>query len=174
MAAAVAGRTLRSSGDLIGAEALQNEAAATFHDAGFPWGESDTVGELALIARDRGDARQAFSRFAETLRLRHAIGANIGIASGLVGIAELARRAGSLDEAARLFGAASAHVDRYGYTPLSRSRALHGISLDEVSEAIAVERFAQGWDAGRMLSTDQAVTEAIALSGFCGGGVERS
>jgi hypothetical protein len=50
-----------------------------------------------------------------------------------------------------------------------RARALHGLSLDEVREAIGAERFASGWDAGRMLTTDQAVIGAIVLAHHIGG-----
>ena len=85
-------------------------------------------------------------------------------------MADLARRAGYPDAAARLFGAASAHVDRFGFAPLSRSRSMRGLSLDQAREAIGEERFARGWEAGLGLTTDEAVAEAIALAEqLCGG-----
>src|SRR4029453_7508994 len=89
-----AGRALYSSGDLQAAETMQNEALATFHRVGERWGESDAVGELAIIARDRGDSRRAAALYAEVLRMRYQMGGNVGIATGLVGGAELTRRAG--------------------------------------------------------------------------------
>jgi len=159
-----AGRALYSSGDLQAAEAMQNEALATFRRVGERWGESDAIGELAIIARDRGDSARAAAHYAEALRMRHQMGGNAGIATGLVGVADLARRAGYPDAAARLFGAASAHVDRFGFAPLHRSRSMRGLSLDQAREAIGEERFARGWDAGLGLTTDEAVAEAIALA----------
>jgi hypothetical protein len=69
-----------------------------------------------------------------------------------------------LEAAARLLGAEETFRTVFGsvgwgVTPLLRERTRRGL-LEQLGE----ERFARAWEAGRILSTEQVIGEALALA----------
>jgi predicted ATPase/transcriptional regulator with XRE-family HTH domain len=158
------GAALSHTGDLDGAKAALEEALTLFRGVGGAWGESSTLMSLAEVARAEGNLRRAARLHAESLRLRGDAGALAGIYNDLVGIAEIAQAMGYADLAARLLGAEDAQGAVFGsvgwgVTPLRRER-----TWQNLVEELGGERFAEAWDAGRALSTEQAIAEALALA----------
>jgi DNA-binding CsgD family transcriptional regulator len=95
----------------------------------------------------------------------------VGVYNDVVSLAGLGGDLGYLDAAARLLGAEEAYRDitsygGFGDTPIIReqTRQLLAARLDSRQRTRA-------WDAGRSLSTEQAVAEAISLAETLAAGV---
>jgi tetratricopeptide (TPR) repeat protein len=152
------------TGDLDGATSSLEEALALFRGCGGVWGECDTLGILAALARARGDLAAAARLHADSLRLRRDAGLLADVYIDLVGITELAHDMGHAEAAARLLGAEDAYSTRFGYVgigilPMVREKMRHALT-----EQLGNERFTEAWAAGSALSAEQAVDEALALA----------
>ncbi len=113
----------------------------------------------ALITRAEGDAEHAEGRAHEALSIQSAGGYQIGIVRSLEFLADVARSAESLREAARLFAAADTMRAQMGY-------ARRPIDLEPFEAALSSlraglgERFDEAWEEGAALSVDEAVAYA--------------
>jgi hypothetical protein len=119
---------------------------------------------LAGVARAEGSLARAARLHADSLRLRHDAGVMAEAFDDLVGMAEIAQRMGYLEPAAQLLGAEDTYHTLYGsvgwgVTPVRREKTRQAL-IDQLGE----ERFAQAWEAGRVLSTEEVIAEALALA----------
>lgn len=156
------GQVALDRGDLDLAASALDETLALYRELGDSRHIAITLTKLALVAEARGDAVEAGRLCRESLRLRRDLGDKDGIVTAIERLAGVATLAGHGQRAARLLGAASAQREIIG-SPLSpdeghyiervRSRAL--ASLDAV-------RFVHAWEAGRLLSLEQAIEMALA------------
>ena len=140
------------------------EALAHFRGLDSEWGQADVLMLLAGVARTEGDLGRACRLHAESLRLRRAYGEMIGIYDDLVGLAATALTLGHFDASARLLGADEAFCARsgyqgYGVTPEVREETRQALVL-----GLGDAPFRRAWDAGRALSTEEAMAEALAVA----------
>jgi hypothetical protein len=149
---------------LDGATAPLHEALALFRGCGGVWGECDTLGILAALARARGDLVAAARLYAESLRLRRDAGLLADVYIDLVGITELAHDMGQAKAAARLLGAEDAYSTRFGSVGSMPMPMVREEMRDALAEHLGDEGFTEAWDAGSALSPEQAVDEALALT----------
>ncbi len=152
------------TGDLHGATSALEEALALFHGVGGVWGESNALMNLAGVARAEGSLEQAARLHADSLRLRRDAGVLAEAFDDLVGIAEIAQALGHAAPAARLLGADDTYRTVYGsvgwgITPMRREQTRRAL-VERLGDA----QFRQDWDAGRVLSTEQAIAEALELA----------
>jgi predicted ATPase len=151
-------------GDAAGAAPLFERSVALYRLLGERRTTAWPLAQLALLeARERGDFTRAWALLREGLRVWQEHGDLPGLARGLLLGAAVAALQGPPDRAARLAGAAQ------------RALAEHGVGLDPVARAtierqlaaleaeLADESARTAWEAGRALSTDQALTELGAL-----------
>ncbi len=160
----VLGSALWHTGDLHGSRSALDEALALFRGVGGVWGESNALMNLAGLARAAGSLARAARLHADSLRLRSDAGVLVEVFDDLVGIAEIAHLMGHDEPAARLLGADDTYRTVYGsvgwgITPKRREQTRRGL-VEHLGDA----RFRQAWDAGRALSTEQAIAEALVLA----------
>ena len=160
----VLGNARRKSGYLEEATSALEEALTLFRGVGGAWGESNILMNLARIARVQDHLARAVGLYANALTVRHDAGVLADAFDDLVGIAEIAHAMGSWEPAARLLGAEESYRAVFGsvgwgVTPMLRDRTHQALR-----EQLGDERFARAWDAGRALSTEQAMAEALTLA----------
>jgi tetratricopeptide (TPR) repeat protein len=117
---------------------------------------------LAELALQRGDLAGAAAHYAESLRLVVKQSERWWIAHCLVGFAQLAAAHGQLGRAVRLSGAAAAFFDALAVPPAFAGRAAFERMLTGWRAELDEETFAAEWAAGRALSLEQAIAEAVA------------
>lgn len=139
------------------AETLFSEGHALFRQLGDAERTAWTLHGLGCVQLRRGDTAQAATSFTESLTLRKAQGNRANIAQSLIGLAGVAVRSGEPERAARWYGAVDALRDANDAADEDEQRTLALIraALDEAT-------FAAAWEAGRMLSIEQAIAEALA------------
>ena len=160
----ILGSALRDTGDLHGATAALEEALTLFRGVGGVSGEANVLMNLAGVARAEGSPARAARLHADALRLRRDAGMLTDAYDDLVGIAEVAQMMGYLEPAARLLGAEESYGTVFGsvgwgVTPVRRERTRRA-----VMEQLGDERFRKLWDAGRALSIQEAIDEALVLA----------
>jgi hypothetical protein len=111
----------------------------------------------ARLARARGDLVAAETIGLEALSTAVAVSAQCRLTDALEGLAGVATEAGSLQEAARLFGAGNALRESTGYARCVSQRDHDVASL---RKALGNEVFESAFDQGQALSLDGAVAYA--------------
>jgi predicted ATPase/transcriptional regulator with XRE-family HTH domain len=154
----------RHAGDPHAARSALEEALTLFQGLGGAWGESNTLKRLAQAARAEGHLSRAARLHADALRVRRDAGMLTEAYDDLVGIAEIAHVLGFEEPAARLLGAEETYHTMFGtagwgITPIRREQ-----TRQAVIEQLGQERFQRAWDAGRALSSDDVITEALVLA----------
>jgi predicted ATPase/DNA-binding XRE family transcriptional regulator len=152
------------TGDLHGATAALEEALTLFRGVGGVWGEANTLMNLAGVARAEGSPARAVRLHADALRLRRDAGVLMDAYDDLVGIAEIAQIMGCVEPAARLLGAEDTYRTAFGsagwgVTPVRREQ-----TRQAVLEQLGHEQFRKLRDAGRALSIEEAIDEALVLA----------
>jgi non-specific serine/threonine protein kinase len=118
-----------------------------------------------LIAQQSGQSDVALGRYQEGLRLAKGKGHQRWIPALTESVAVIAVTNHQPHLAVRLFGAATALRERSGFqsrNPAERATFEPGITA--AREALGEKPFADGWEEGRALSSDQAIAEALSLS----------
>lgn len=152
------------------AVAMGDEAGARLHlDAviGGPWTKNTKplvaraiyqLGEMARAHRNHDEATTLHRR---ALRMRVANGDRAGIPDSIEALAAVATRAGRLQHAARLVGAAQTLRDARGYARWPPSEPGYEALLTEVRRRLGDSRFRDMWVAGTEMSVGQAVARAL-------------
>jgi DNA-binding CsgD family transcriptional regulator len=118
---------------------------------------------LGLAATDLGDVERASAVFHESLTLAAAKD-NLGnIIDGIECVARLAAVTGQAEQAARLFGAGEALREELVFPLSPVDRAYHEPIVQELRAALGEAGFAATWAAGRALSHEDALAEALAV-----------
>ncbi|HEX6655419.1 MAG TPA: tetratricopeptide repeat protein, partial [Candidatus Limnocylindria bacterium] len=158
-------------------EALVGESLILFRELGDPRGIALLLGVLGNVAMARGDHEQARTRYAESLHLRQEIRDSGGIAECLEGLAaatvlghtlaggaagEQPEQDGPVARAVRLFGAAEALRDAVGAPVPLFYRAAYDRAVAAARAGASDAAFATAWAAGRQLTVEDAITEALA------------
>lgn len=149
-------------GDYARALALAEEAAANSRDsldAGAIATPLVGVGQAAIAL---ADGERAVAALRESLSLSRKAGFGIGVADALAGFANVAVHAGDPDRAARLLGAVETMLAELG-SPRVLHHAMHERTLAAARTTTRESAFAAAFAAGRALSTEQAVAEALDL-----------
>jgi tetratricopeptide (TPR) repeat protein len=152
-------------GDSERAMALVEEALALNRELGLTVGTTITLIYVGVVACEQGDVRRAAEAYAEALALASEQGARQGIARGLIGVASLVTFQGRHTSAARLFGAGDALCAALGYRFGLPERAQYNRARAAAKRELGDERFTAIWETGRGLPAEEAVNEALALTG---------
>jgi predicted ATPase/DNA-binding XRE family transcriptional regulator len=162
---AALGRIRFHLGDLAAATAALDEALALFQWCGGVWGECDTLIYLAGLARARGDLERAARLYADSLRLRRDSGLLADVYMDLLGVIELAHSMSDGEAAARLLGAENTYCTALGYVGIGEGVVRRREPTRQaLLEQLGDERFRRAWDAGRALSIEEAIDEALILA----------
>jgi predicted ATPase/class 3 adenylate cyclase len=158
------GRIAYVQGDLVRALRLFEESLALFRDLDYRDGVAQVLLDLARVARVQGDHNVAAERFAESLVLCREVENARDTVYCLAGLASIAAASGQPERAARLFGVAEALRESAGILlpPVQRADYEHDVTAAraQLNEAT----FAAAWAAGRALSVEQAIAEALRVA----------
>lgn len=121
---------------------------------------------LGSCAREKGDHVRAAVLFAEGLALASVAGRPLkaAISIFLRDLAALAATEGDAESAARLFGAVDADHERQGSRRLRREQAWYDQIIAPARARLSPQAFTAAWEAGGRMSTEAAVTEALAIA----------
>jgi predicted ATPase/class 3 adenylate cyclase len=155
------GAIAEATGDLDSATAYLEESLAIDRQMGNLPGIADSLGNIAGVISPSGDFARAAALDAEALAIRRDLGDQMSIAYSLEGIASTASRAGHLEAASRLFGAAERLREAIGAPLPSTEHARYEQAVAIPRDSLPDETFTQKWAAGRALSLDEAVAEAL-------------
>ncbi len=158
------GVTQLRAGDLQGATSSLEHALALFRELGGVWGESSALADLADVARTAGDLERAARLHADAVEVRRDAGDPSDAFVDLVGIAQLAQVKGRLEPAARLLGAADAYRRCYGFVGWGPASERRDQTRCALMRQLGEQRFAEAYEAGRLLTIEQAVAEALDLA----------
>ena len=152
------------AGDLDLAISRWQEALAIQLEVGDTWGASICLGYLGLAACDQGQFAHAGALLHQSLSLRWATRTQEEIALGIANFATLAAACGQHERAARLFGAAETARETIRLKLHEPERTTYANAVGVVREHLGQEAFASAWEAGHALSTEDALTAAMAMA----------
>ena len=152
---------------------LRREGASAIPRLEETLGLARELGEAAMIASaltglghtllDAGDPQRAAPLFRESLALSQERG-NVGdVIDALEGLARLGAETGQAERAARLFGATAALRDAVGVPYSPADVAYFAPTLDALRSGLGVNACAREMTAGRDLSRQEAIAEAMAV-----------
>jgi non-specific serine/threonine protein kinase len=156
------------AGDASLAIARLDKEIARFRETGEQLSLAVALSNLGLALSALGDTRRATDVHHEGLTLNRQFGIIEGVIFNIAGLAVIAERSGATEQAIRLFAAAETLEELIG-AALGPRHTLPARPVFERSLAAARERlgevaFAVAWDAGRGLSIEAAVAEALAVA----------
>jgi non-specific serine/threonine protein kinase len=143
------------------AAALFGEALPVLRELGHAAGTAYALFGLGDVSRRRGETSRARALYQESLELARQIGDHQHVGECLRALAGLAASGGQAASAARLFGA-DARLREGGARLLPIDQEWYDRTLATVRAALGEQIFASAWEAGRTLTPDQAITEALA------------
>jgi hypothetical protein len=124
---------------------------------------ADKLRDLAPVVQHQQDYRRAASVWKESLSLHRELGHGPRAVDCLEGLAGLAGLTGQQERSARLFAAADALREVFGPSR-SRTIPLDSDRLQTITRVKLGEvAFTAAWTAGRTLSLEQAIAEALAI-----------
>jgi hypothetical protein len=149
-------------GDLDAAIPMLDKAIEDLRAAGYSWGVAMALGQRGHAALRQGILEDAARLFASSIAAARQGGderAALGAAAGLAGVALACDEP---ERAARLLGAIDAARESLG-----TGRIAHGLHAERISAdtraALGTAPFEQAWLGGRMLTLEEAITEALTI-----------
>jgi predicted ATPase/DNA-binding SARP family transcriptional activator len=155
------GVVARHQGDYEAARSLGEQSLAISKQSADRRGIARALALLGLVAQAQGDSAKARSCHAESLALWRELGEDRYIAECLEGLAEVARAEGCPERAARLVGAARALRDAVGYPHAPANQLDDDRNIATIRAALGEEAFAAAWAAGRAMSLEDAIAQAL-------------
>lgn len=142
--------------DLIEARRLADQAV----DTNMGWHQMMALTTRARVAIAQGKPDQAQRDAHDALALAAEINAHAGVPDILECLAEIARDAGSHDEAARLYGAAEAIRERIGVVRFMIHEPGYQASVAALRDAMGDKELESAWEKGTLLSSEEAIAYA--------------
>jgi predicted ATPase/class 3 adenylate cyclase len=156
------GNVAVDQGDYAEARARIQEAVNLLREVGDRAALAISLNNLGNVARDQGDFPASAELYQESLRINRELGDRWALAYLLEDIGRLAAPQGQPERALRLAGAASALRDSI-HAPLSSAeQAKLERALAPARQALSVEAQSAAWEAGRAMTAEQALDEALA------------
>ncbi len=155
----------RAAGDIERATARLEEALTLYREVNMASGQVWSLRVLGVVAAERGDPSQSAARYGQALALARDLGNQREVAFCLAGLANVARSRGDAGRAVGLFAVAQVTRDEIGIAPDPIAHADHERALAALRAELGEATFAAAWEAGRALTRDVAIEEALALAG---------
>jgi non-specific serine/threonine protein kinase len=150
--------------DTAAARPLLDEALSLFRHLGDKAGLAEAQANLGRVALAQGEPRQAASALSTSLALRVDFGDLRGVAECLEGLAAIDDARLFAPACMRLLGAATTLRDAIGIPIQAVDRPHLERTLDLLRRGLDRDACAASFEGGRLLATEQAVTEAIELA----------
>ncbi|HEV8635731.1 MAG TPA: tetratricopeptide repeat protein [Chloroflexota bacterium] len=149
------------AGDHAAATELLSESLAAFRSIGDEWAVSNDLLTLGYVALAQGDHAGARALFQESLPIFRKVDYRLGLVLLLAGFAAVAGATGQPRRAARLAAAAAAQAESRGLTIQRPERDIVQPYLARVYETLDQPAVAAAATAGRALSLDAAIADAL-------------
>ncbi len=134
------------------------------------WIQPYVVNGIALAASDLGDCERAIALFHENLAQAVAKGTHGHVIDAIEGLARVAATLGQAERSARLYGAGEAQREKLTF-PISPTEIAYAEPIVcRLHEALGRDGFAAAWAAGRSLTQEAAIAEAMAVQVASSGG----
>jgi non-specific serine/threonine protein kinase len=146
------------------AEDALTESLAIFREIGERRTTPYALNLLGLLAWRRGDRAGASSLLAEGTRLGRDLGSQLAVVNSLTTLATVAIADAKPERAARLLGAVEATREKICAPIQPIERPTFDAMIAEMCGALGESKFDAGWEAGRSVSLDEAITEALAFA----------
>ena len=146
------------------AEEALTESLALFREIGERRTTPYALNLLGLLAWRRGDRARASSLLAEGTRLSRDLGSRLAVVNSLTTLATVAIADAKSERAARLLGAVEALREKIGAPIQPIERPTLDAMIAEMRAALGEAKFAAGWEAGRCISLDEAIAEALTFA----------
>ena len=155
------GRAAHMRGDDARSNAILEESLALFKDLGDSRGVAEVLLDLGRGAHAQGNDTRALGLCRQSLVLSHKLGDKSYIAFCLAGLAGMIQGAGDAARAARLFGAAEMLLESLDAVLDPGGRLEFESDLAATRAQLGEAAFTTAWQEGRMMTLEQAVTEAM-------------
>ena len=157
------GLTARSMADFDRARAHMEESLRLSRAVGFGLVEANSIGSQGSTAFLQGDLDRAEALGREALALRRLPRDRLFIAQQLIDLALVSAARGDEVRATRLYAAAAALRESTGMGVPAYDRDRDDRLLGALRKRLGADRFSAAWAAGRALSMDEAVAEALTV-----------
>jgi DNA-binding NarL/FixJ family response regulator len=114
-----------------------------------------------MAAQRQADYASARAYYAESTRILWALGARWLVCNSVANHASLAGAEGQWERAVRLAGASAMISDTISALPIPLVQGMLEEAIQGARQALSESTFANAWAAGRALSLEQALTEAL-------------
>ena len=158
------GEVKRLQGDFAEATTLYEESLALWQELGNEQYVAMILHNLGRLAQRQGEPQRAAAVLVDSLTRFQTLQINNGVALCLRGLAGVAVEIGRLETATRLLGAAETLAERAGAVEDVADRAQSQAALADARARLGEARFATSWSAGKSLSIEAAVVEALAFA----------
>ncbi len=155
------GDNARERGDIVQAMACFEESLAIYRKLDSHGGITMVLTNLGYVAYHQHDRQAMVARFVEGLSLSNKVGEKMSIAISLGGLGGAASLEGQFERAALLFGASDALLDTIGEVRDVTDGADHNHMVATARAQLDEASFAAAWAAGRALTLDEAIAEAL-------------
>jgi len=155
------GDVARCQGNYVDAARLYTESLALHRELGSKSGIALALHNLAWAAQYQGDPQLAEESFLESLALSREIANKEGIALCIAGLASVAKTRGQFVPAVRLMGAAEVLRESIGMVLDSAERMEYARTIDSTRAMLGEHAFAAAWAAGRAMTLEQAIADAL-------------
>jgi predicted ATPase/DNA-binding SARP family transcriptional activator len=160
------GNAAAEAGDLAAARARQDEALRLAQEIGDRRLETYALTNRGLVCQADGDYPAARTFHQRSLQLAQALGEPHIIAEILEELATVEAADASPALAARLLGAAQALRERLSEPIPGPDLARHNHLIASLRQALGDEHYQDGWDQGRSMPEQQAITLAAGIPGM--------
>jgi non-specific serine/threonine protein kinase len=155
------GEVARCEGDYGRAAGFYQESLASFRALGSSGDIARSIHNLGRVAHAQHDEQRARACFTESLRLFQQRGNTRGIIECLAGLAGVVGAQGQIERAVRLLGATAAQFEAIGAAMWPADQIDYQRTVAALRAVLGEAAFAAAWDAGRALTLEQAIAEAI-------------
>jgi tetratricopeptide (TPR) repeat protein len=155
------GAVLLRQGDYQRAKSLAKHSLAAFRELKNKRNIAMSLNNLGECARRAGDNSRAGPVLVESLVLFHDTGDRVNTAINLEGLAAVFSSTSKSEQAARLFGAASAVREDAGAPLPAHDRDDYERNLRVTRAALGENGFASAWQEGTEMTLEEAVTYAV-------------
>jgi non-specific serine/threonine protein kinase len=157
------GEVKRHQGDFADATRLYEESLSLWRELGNEQYVAMILHNLGRVAQRQGSPRRAATVLVDSLARFQALQINNGVALCLRGLAGVAVDIGRLEAATRFLGAADTLAERAGVVEDVADREQSESTVAAARARLGAARFATIWAAGKSLSIEAAVAEAMAF-----------
>jgi len=157
----ILGDTAVAQGQFERAAARYEDALAFFRPSGYVWGPIDAQTGLGAVRFCMGDLARASALYGDSLEQARHLGSEVLVVSALLGLAGIAGASGRPEEGAHLLGAAEGILSSLGAPLYPRDQPVRARALAALTAALGHERLTAAREAGRALTLEEAIAEAV-------------